>query len=72
MLEEEAFHKLLNGFLKELNRNARIYFVRRYWYGESVKEIAESCGCSEEAVKSSLFRSRAKLRSVLEKEGMAI
>ena len=72
MLEEEAFHKLLNGFLKELNRNARIYFVRRYWYGESIKEIAESCGCSEEAVKSSLFRSRAKLRSVLEKEGMAI
>lgn len=72
MLEGEAFRQLLNDFLRELNRKARIYFVRRYWYGESVKEIAESCGCSEEAVKSSLFRSRAKLRDTLAKEGISI
>ena len=72
MLEGEAFRQLLNGFLKELNRKARIYFVRRYWYGESVKEIAESCGCSEEAVKSSLFRSRGKLRDTLAKEGLHV
>lgn len=72
MLEGEAFRQLLNDFLRELNRKARIYFVRRYWYGESVKEIAESCGCSEEAVKSSLFRSRAKLRDTLAKEGVSI
>ena len=72
MLEEEEFHQLLNRFLRELNRNARIYFVRRYWYGESIKEIAESCGCSEEAVKSSLFRSRAKLRDTLAKEDISV
>ena len=45
-------------------------FVRRYWYGESIREIAESCGAGEERIKSSLFRTRQRLRKTLEKEGM--
>ena len=43
-------------------------FIRRYWYGESVAEIASVCGCGEEKVKSSLFRTRNKLREVMAKE----
>ena len=43
-------------------------FIRRYWYGESVAEIAFVCGCGEEKVKSSLFRTRNKLREAMAKE----
>ena len=58
------------AFLRKLTRQSRTYFVRRYWYGESIREIADSCGAGEEKVKSSLFRTRQRLRIVLEKEGM--
>ena len=47
-------------------------FLRRYWYGESVAEVAEALGCGEGKVKSSLFRSRRALRDYLEKEGIAV
>ena len=69
-LEQEDFRRVLNGFLRKLTRQSRTYFLRRYWYGESIREIAEACGAGEEKVKSSLFRTRQRLRAVLEKEGM--
>lgn len=49
-----------------------VFFVRRYWYGESISEIAEACRCSEEKVKSSLFRTRNRLREAMKKEDIAI
>ena len=47
-------------------------FLRRYWYGESMAEIARALGCGEGKVKSSLFRSRKALRDCLEKEGIGL
>ena len=32
---------MLNDFLRKLTRQSRTYFIRRYWYGESIREIAE-------------------------------
>ena len=69
-LEQQEFRRVLNDFLRKLTRQSRTYFVRRYWYGESIREIADSCGAGEEKVISSLFRTRQRLRTVLEKEGM--
>lgn len=43
-------------------------FLRRYWYAESVREVAEACGVSESKVKMSLHRTRKKLREFLQKE----
>ena len=68
--EQADFRRVLNGFLRKLTRQSRTYFIRRYWYGESIREIADSCGAGEEKVKSSLFRTRQRLRAALEKEGM--
>ena len=62
------FRSFINRFLRELAKEARVMFIRRYWYGESIAEIAVACGCGEEKVKSSLFRTRNKLREAMEKE----
>ena len=69
-VERQDFGRVLNGFLGTLTRQSRAFFVRRYWYGESIREIAESCGAGEERIKSSLFRTRQRLRKTLEQEGM--
>lgn len=68
----EEFADFLNGFLREIKKEARVYFVRRYWYGESIRDIAEAYGVSEEKVKSSLFRTRKKFAKAFEKEGVRI
>ena len=47
-LEQQEFRRVLNDFLRKLTRQSRTYFVRRYWYGESIREIADSCGAGEE------------------------
>ena len=48
----------------------RNVFLKRYWYAESLGEIAAETGLSQSAVKSSLYRSRKKLGAVLKKEGL--
>ncbi len=62
----------LNVFLGGLSVEARKIFMRRYWEVCSVQEIAEIYGISESKVKVSLFRTRGKLRSFLEQEGIAL
>ena len=47
-------------------------FLRRYWYSESVKEIADRYSMGESKVKTTLFRVRQKLRTYLEKEEITI
>ena len=65
-----AFRTFLNQFLRSQKKDARIMFIRRYWYGDSVQQIAAAFGCGEEKVKSSLFRTRNKLRNAMIKEGI--
>ena len=64
--------KIINGFLAAASLESRILFVRRYWYADSIEAIAKQFSMSESKVKSSLFRTRGKLREHLEKEGVEI
>ncbi|MBO5070391.1 MAG: RNA polymerase subunit sigma-70, partial [Roseburia sp.] len=47
---------------------SRVLFVRRYWYMDSIADIAGRFGFSESRVKSNLFRTRNKLRMRLVQE----
>ena len=66
--ESMELRRVLNGFLRRQTPESRAYFLRRYWYGESIREIAEDCRVSESKVKTSLFRTRERLRDELGKE----
>ncbi|MDO5441213.1 MAG: sigma-70 family RNA polymerase sigma factor [Bacillota bacterium] len=63
---------ILNDFLEELPLSERRVFIRRYWYFETVKDVAAFYGYSESKVKMILKRSRDKLRTTLSKEGYGI
>lgn len=60
---------LLDGFLRSLPDRDRCIFIRRYWYTDSILDIARRCRMSEGAVKVKLHRIRKKLRTRLEQEG---
>ena len=67
--ERRELGEVLNEFLCTLNQESRKIFMRRYWYADSIAEIAQRYGLGESKVKTRLFRARNDLRSFLEKEG---
>lgn len=69
--EEELTH-LLESFLDSLDRKSRIMFVKRYWYAESVKEIAVEFGITENHVAVKLLRIRNNMKTYLEKKGFKL
>ena len=71
-LEGKEIGRLLNAFLATLPKETRLIFLRRYWFVDSTKEIALRYGMAEGSVKSTLHRTRGKLRACLEKEGIAL
>ena len=70
--ENEAIRKELaasmNRFLRELTVQERYVFVRRYWYLDSLADIAKNTGFSGSKVASMLFRLRGRLKKQLIKE----
>lgn len=70
--DEDLLRQVLNDFLRQLPKEKRIIFVRRYFYGDSVRDIAVFCGCTEGKVRTVLFRVRSDLRLALEKEGITL
>lgn len=64
-VREEELTALVNQFLGLLSEADRDMFVRRYWYLDSIREVAARHGVSQSRVKSSLYRSRKKLGRML-------
>lgn len=71
-IERKELTKLINDFLLSLRFEDRAIFVRRYWYVDSIKDIASRYDVSENRIKVRLFRCRKKLKCYLEKEEIKI
>ena len=59
----------IDSFLEGQPRENRILFLRRYWFGDSVRDISRDFGMKETAVSVRLSRIRGKLRTYLIEEG---
>ena len=68
-LEESELREAINGFLAKLPEEQRNLFLRRYWYLDSIADIARRFACSESKVKTTLLRCRKRLREHLEEGG---
>lgn len=71
-IEDAIIINTINSFLEGLSKEDRQIFVRRYWYLESVMDIAEQNHLSVTNVQTKLYRMRKKLRLCLLKEGVFI
>lgn len=76
MVEAEITAKELSGlldrFLETLDQENRVMFVRRYWYSDSVSEIAERLHMSSNNVSVRLSRIRGRLKKFLKHEGYEV
>lgn len=68
-LEKTELKVLLETFIRGLNKSNRNIFLCRYYYLDSIDEIAVRFGMTGNQVKLRLFRMRKKLKDYLEKEG---
>ena len=68
-LDSYALKEILNQYLDSLPDEKRNIFIRRYWYLDSVKEIAKGYSITIGKVKTILFRCRNELKDILIKEG---
>lgn len=75
-INEEADMKylseIISGWLKTLDPDMRVLFVKRYWYGESVQELSMQTGIRPAKISSYLFSLRKKLKKVLEEKGVRV
>jgi RNA polymerase sigma-70 factor (ECF subfamily) len=46
--------------------------MRRYWYGDTVNDLALECGTTANKLAGRMYRLRQRLRKVLESEGICI
>ena len=70
--EVKELTNAIESFLDTLKEDDRKLFVRRYWYGISIQQLAKEFAFSESKVKSMLFRIRNKMREYLRKEGYVL
>lgn len=69
-LERKEVIAALNEFLGGLEKNKRIYFMQRYYYMKSIKEIAEDNNISEGSLKTMLCRIRADLKKYIAEKNL--
>ena len=68
-LEARELGRLLRDFAARLGKTERDVFVSRYYFLASLEELSRRTGFSQSKLKSMLFRTRKKLKRVLEEEG---
>lgn len=69
---EKEMTDAIDRFLRSLPVSACDIFVMRYFYADSIKDIAKHLCCSEGKVKTTLHRTRLGLAEFLKKEGYDI
>lgn len=67
-LTGEVLSKKLNSFLRNINELDCKIFIRRYYYFEDTKVIAEAFGIKDGTVRSSLSRTRKKFKKFLSED----
>ncbi|MGN1155940.1 MAG: RNA polymerase sigma factor [Agathobacter sp.] len=69
IIDARELGRTMDKFLGTKSRESRYIFIRRYWFGDSVGEIAKELKMQENAVSVRLNRIRTSLKDYLKKEG---
>lgn len=70
--ENRQIRKILSDFIRGLEPETEVLFVRRYIYLETVADLAKRFDMNENLISVKLYRARKKLKKLLEKEGIQV
>ena len=62
----------ISRWLRTLDSDDRVLFVRRYWYGDPLHTLAEQWGLGPNPMAKRMFKLRRSLKQALEKEGFEV
>lgn len=71
-IESKALSRIISDWLNTLPKEDRILFVRRYWYGDPINELALGIGRTSRKLASRMYRLRSDLKDMLEKEEVSL
>lgn len=71
-IEEKELTEIINEWLLSLSQNDRSLFVRRYWIGKTINELAVEYGTTPNSLAKRMYKLRQKLKLTLEQEGYSI
>ncbi|MGN0526783.1 MAG: RNA polymerase sigma factor [Acutalibacteraceae bacterium] len=72
VIDTNDLTEYINKWLRGLETEKCNIFIRRYWYGDSIKDIAMNYSATEKKIAGILYRLRESLKKYLEKEGVNI
>ena len=64
-IEARELARIIGAFLDTLTLENRVIFMRRYWFADSYRDIAELMGLSEKNISVRLTRIREKMKQYL-------
>ena len=70
--EYESLGKIITDFLQAEKEDVRNVFIRKYYFFDSISDIAGRYSFSESKVKNMLYHSRNRLREYLKKAGVEV
>ncbi|WP_455505862.1 hypothetical protein [Gemmiger formicilis] len=71
-LDQQELSDLINGWLGSLSRVDRVLFIKRYYYGETVKDLAKLQACTENQMAQRMLKMRNNLKSFLILKGVSL
>lgn len=71
-MDSSELGEIISAWLRTLDKEDRILFVRRYWFGEKLVDIAKKKNISEKKLSIKMYNLRKSLKNALEKEGITI
>ena len=66
-IEAKELARIIESFLDTLTVENRVIFMRRYWFSDTYKDIADRMGITEKTVSMRLTRIRKQMREYLMK-----
>lgn len=71
-IDGNVLKESLNAFLRQLPEEERKMFIRRYWFGDTVPQLARKFRTNVSRVTGILYRTRKRLKRHLEQEGYTV
>lgn len=71
-IESKELTNYINEWLTSISKQDAIFFLRRYWYGDSVKELAKKSNTTAAQMAQTMLRLRKSLKAYLKQKGVTL